>query len=305
MRWVALFSGQGGQRSEHAHQLRTCLPDDLRGAWQRALASAGVSTDALDADTLMRNRVAQPTVVAWQVAAFARLAAVLRSPVLVAGYSVGEVAACAAAGGIAPADAIELSVARAQAMDEAVDLPSGLAAVLGLAENDLARLCQDYGAAIAIRNGPRHFVVGGSQRSLDALIAAAPEAGVTRACLLPVEVPAHTHWLAPSVPRFAAALAGRVRGPLAVPMLSGIDASRLRSAEEAVSALSRQLATPLDWSACIEAIAEMQPDAVLEIGPGNALARMMVESAPDVRVRSLDEFRDPAAAIAWAARQAD
>jgi [acyl-carrier-protein] S-malonyltransferase len=55
----------------------------------------------------------------------------------------------------------------------------------------------------------------------------------------------------------------------------------------------------------MEAIAEMQPDAVLEIGPGNALARMLVESAPDVRVRSLDEFRDPAAAIAWAARQAD
>jgi len=188
-------------------------------------------------------------------------------------------------------------------MDEATDAPSGLAAVLGLDAGELAALCQRAGAAVAIRNGPRHFVVGGPTPALDALIEAALDAGATRACPLPVAVPAHTRWLESAVPRFADILERRVRGRLRVPMLSGIDASRVRSIDEAVCALSRQLAAPLDWAACMEAIAEMQPDAVLELGPGNALARMLCES--DVKARSLDDFRDPSAAVAWALRQAE
>ena len=88
LRWVALFSGQGSQRAEPVAQMSATLPADLRDAWQRALADAGVSVDHLDDATLARNRVAQPTLVALELAAFARIAA-SAPPVLVAGYSVG------------------------------------------------------------------------------------------------------------------------------------------------------------------------------------------------------------------------
>jgi [acyl-carrier-protein] S-malonyltransferase len=138
---------------------------------------------------------------------------------------------------------------------------------------------------------------------LDALIEKSLALGATRAQALCVTTPAHTRWLDAAVPRFAEALQANVREPLRIPMLSGIDASRLRTAKDAVLALSRQLATRLDWAACMDAIAEVQADAVVEIGPGNALARMIMEAAPDVRARALDEFRDPAAAVAWISRQ--
>jgi len=70
-----------------------------------------------------------------------------------------------------------------------------------------------------------------------------------------------------------------------------------------VAALSRQLAMTLDWAACMDVVAEVQPDAVVEIGPGNALARMFADAVPDVPVRALADFKDPAAAMAWMQKQ--
>lgn len=298
MRWVALFSGQGGQRIEHARQLPALLTPELKAAWRDALAGAQI-----DEQSLTHNRIAQPTLVAWQVASFAALATTLPSPALVAGYSVGEIAACAAAGGYPAGDAIELAAARARLMDDAVPEPAGLAAVLGLDEPTLAKLCDDAGAAIAIRNGLRHFVIGGPVAALESVMAGALAAGAARAQRLPVATPAHTRFLSAAVAPFTAVLRPHVRAPLQTPMISAIDAGRLRTAHDVVSALSRQLAAKLDWAACMDAVVETQADAVLEVGPGNALARMLAEAAPGLRVRALDDFRDPAAAVAWVLRE--
>lgn len=294
MRWVALFSGQGGQRIERARELPQLLSPALHEALRGALAGTPI-----DEGTLTRNRIAQPTLAAWQVAAFATIAAHLPAPALVAGYSVGEIAACSAAGGYAAGDAIALAATRARLMDEAMPAPAGLAGILGLDESSLVALCADAGAAIAIRNGLRHFVVGGPAAAVESVVARAMTAGATRAQPLPVTTPAHTPFLSAAVPPFATALQPLVGGPLRVPMISGIDAARVRTAHDVVCALSRQIATRLDWAACMDAVVESQPDAVIEIGPGNALARMLAEAAPDLAVRALDDFRDRAAAAAW------
>lgn len=305
MRWVALFSGQGGQRAVHAHALAQHLADPLRAAWDVALARAEVTSASLDDAALARNRVAQPTLAAWQVAAWAHVAADLPAPVLVAGYSVGEIAACSAAGGYDGATAIRVAAARAEAMDAAMTAPSGLVAVLGLAEDAVAALAATTGVAIAIRNGPRHFIVGGTDPALAAFRTAATAAGAARVQRLCVNTPAHTAALAPAVPRFAAVLSEALRpGRLAVPMRSAVDAAAVRTGAEAAAALARQLAAPLDWAACMDVVVELAPDAVLEIGPGDALARMFGEAAPGIAVRSLDAFRSPAAAALWLRRQA-
>ena len=304
MTWVALFSGQGGQRAEHVARMVATLAPDLRAAWQQALTKAGSAIELVDNDAeLTRNRIAQPTLCAWQLGAWRTLAEALPPPVLVAGYSVGEVAACAAAGACAGDEAIALATLRAELMDAAVDFPAGLAAVVGLAAHELAPLCAREGVAVAIRNGVRHFIVAGPETALASFIAAALAAGAARAHRLCVTTPAHTHWLAPASSAFAVVLHSRRVGHLQVPVLSGIDARTLRNATDAAAALARQISTPLDWLACMEAIVEVQADAVLEIGPGNALARMLAEFSPNVAVRALDDFRDPASAVTWVSRQ--
>jgi [acyl-carrier-protein] S-malonyltransferase len=303
VRWVALWSGQGGQRPEHVERMPLLLPPDLRAAWEQALADAGSAVERIGNEgELTRNSVAQPTLCAWQLGAWRALTAALPPPALVAGYSVGEIAACAAAGGYTDVNAIALAALRAEAMDAAVDFPAGLVAVVGLAAHELAPLCAREGVSVAIRNGIRHFIVGGPVPALTSLIAAALAAGAMRAQRLPVTTPAHTHWLASASSAFATALQPRMSGPLRLTMLSGIDAHTLRSAAEAAAALAQQISKPLDWLACMEAVVEAQPDAVLEIGPGNALARMLAEEAPDIKVRALDDFRDPAEAVAWVNR---
>jgi [acyl-carrier-protein] S-malonyltransferase len=303
VRWVALFSGQGAQRVAHLQRVAYALPPDLREAWSAALADAGADPAHLDDATLTRNRVAQPTLCAWQVAAWRVLAVALPPPVRVAGYSVGEIAACCAAGGYSGPRAIELAALRAACMDDATREPSGLAAVLGLSARELAPLCEHSGVAVAIRNGARHFIVGGTEAALAAFEPAALDAGATRAQRLAVAVPAHTHALADAVTCFAALLRVGMTGPLRVPMMSALDARILRTAEDAADALVRQIATPLDWSACMDSVNELQPDAILEVGPGDALSRMCTEAMPDTPARALDDFREPAAAIAWVARQ--
>jgi [acyl-carrier-protein] S-malonyltransferase len=280
--------------------MRALLPDALRDAWYRALAAAGADAGDLDDEALARNRIAQPTLVAFALASFASLRAAA-PPALFAGYSIGELAACAAAGGMSATDAIAAAATRAQLMDEAVGTPCGLAAVLGLAEREVASLCARSRVAIAIRNGPAHFVVGGAQSNLASFIDEAIAEGATRACRLPVHTPAHTPLLAAVVPRFADALRPVVRN-LGVPSLAGIDGSRVRSARQAVDALSRQIAATIDWSVCMDVVAEAQAGAVLEIGPGNALARMFGDAHPDIPVRALSEFREPAAAAGWLAK---
>jgi [acyl-carrier-protein] S-malonyltransferase len=295
VRWVAIASGQGAQRHEHLGRLDR---SPLRDAWQRALGGRSA-----DAGSLADNRVAQPTLVAWQLTAYGQVAPRLPPPVLVAGYSVGEIAACAIAGGLAPPDAIEVAGERARVMDAAAPFPCALAAILGLSERDVGAACARHGTWIAIRNGSRHFIVGGARDKVQRVTDEAHAAGATRANLLAVRTPAHTPMLEAAVTPFARALERFVRAPLRIPMISGIDASRLAAPGEVVAALSRQLATRLDWAACMDVIGEMQPHAVLEIGPGNALARMFADAWPGVPVRAIDDFRDPAAASAWVSAQ--
>lgn len=295
VRWVAIASGQGGQRLQHARQAASSR---YRDSWQRAIGQREIDDYAI-AD----NRIAQPTLVAWQLDAHAAVAAHLPQPVLVAGYSVGEIAACSIAGGFAPVDAIALASERARVMDGAAPYRCALGAILGLSEQEVEASCGRHGVAVAIRNGSRHFIVGGSRERIQEVIADAQSAGATRAHMLPVNTPAHTPILQSAVAPFAEVLAPYVRAVLHVPMISAIDAARIAMPGEVVAALSRQLATKLDWASCMDAIGEMQPDAVLELGPCNALARMFAEAIPGIPVRAIEDFRNPAAAAAWVSAQ--
>lgn len=300
MRLALLFSGQGGQTSAHWQQLRAGLAGEPRAELIRLLPAFAGDGEPEPA-WLASNAVAQPLIFAQQMWLWQQLQGVLPRPICAAGYSLGEMAACCAAGVFAASDGLRLCAERAARMDAAAAGEHGMLAVLGLDEALVEMIAGETGLAVAIRNAPRHLVVAGARAGIDAAAARFAAAGASRLVPLAVQTPSHTPLLAAAATAFAQDLAGLPESRLAFPVLSAIDGRVARSAHVARDALARQICTPLDWAACQQVVAEMQPDAVLEIGPGNALSRLFAEIAPAIPVRACDDFRSIDGIAHWVA----
>jgi [acyl-carrier-protein] S-malonyltransferase len=247
------------------------------------------------------NAVAQPLVCAAEVATWAALRETLPGPALVLGYSLGELAAYACAGALAPEAAVSLAVQRAAAMDAVSPPGAGLLALRGLSLARAEALAAAAGAEVAIVNGPDHVVAGGDAQALAALEARAPAAGAT-AVRIPVCVPAHTRLLRAAVAPFAAALGRSTLAAPAVPVLAGTTALPVTTRDGAVAALSAALAERIEWARCLLAAAEHGCTVFLELGPGAALAKMAGELLPDAAVRSVADFRSVAGIARWVER---
>jgi len=295
MRLALLFSGQGGQRPEHGQQVLDGAPPDL----QQALVDAGVDIATVDPEKLSKNSFAQPFIFAQQMTLWHQLQAELPRPICAAGYSLGEMAACSAAGAFTAVEGLHLCVERARLMDQAAPDDSGMLAVLGLDESLVTTLAADCGLAIAIHNAPRHYVIAGSRAAIDAVVPRLEAAGAARLVHLAVQTPSHTALLTSAAVNFEKCLNLLPDSRLAFTVLSAIDATPARTGRAALNALARQICTPLDWATCLQTVLEMQPDVVLEIGPGNALARLFAELAPNVPVRACDDFRSREGILSW------
>lgn len=108
---------------------------------------------------------------------------------------------------------------------------------------------------------------------------------------LPVQVASHTPLMAGAVQPVLELLRGCRFGAPAMPVLAGISGEPVTSAGSAQNALSRQVAEPIRWDDCMDAIAEAGMDTVLELGPGAALARMFRARHPQIACRSVADFR--------------
>ncbi|MDW7601630.1 malonate decarboxylase subunit epsilon, partial [Stenotrophomonas maltophilia] len=193
---------------------------------------------------------------------------------------------------------LALAAQRAQLMDGASPADAGLQAVLGLERHVLQPLCDLHGAHMAIANGQDHFIVGGTHASLLRLADAAQAQGADIRPL-PVNVPAHTPLLAAAVAPFAAALdASPLQAPR-LPLLAGIDARPVRDRAMAVHTLSAQLAQTIEWAQVMRQAFERGARVFLQLGPGNALARMVAPAYPCCEVRAVEEFQSLEGAAAW------
>jgi [acyl-carrier-protein] S-malonyltransferase len=296
-RLLLLCPGQGGQ---HPGMNAMAAADP---AAARLLAQA-----PLPDGSLFDNKVAQPAVVASTLAMWLALAPRLAAlplplrPALVAGYSVGELAAYAVAGALTPAETIALAHQRAAVMDQASDREQGLAAISGIAIDQLAALARTAACEIAIVNGADSAVVGGSTAQLPRLRTLA-EARGARVQVLPVAVAAHTSLLSAAVGPFAQALAAAPFGQLACPVLAGVDGAPVLTRGAAIAALSRQLAQTIRWADCMDAALENGITVALELGPGPALSKMLQNRHPGIACRSVAEFRSLDGVVSWIGRQ--
>ena len=301
MSFALLFSGQGNQ---HPAMLPWLADDPLVrnmcarlgvDDWRRALA---------DPQWAERNGNAQTLLTGLALAAWAQLAPLVPPPAAVAGYSVGELAAFSAAGVIDAGAAAALAPQRAEAMDRcAARAPGGLLAVSGLSEQKLEQLRIDAGLELAIRNGNASVVLGGPIAALNDAERMALAAGA-QCTRLRVNVASHTPWMREAAESFSLVLAQvPFHAPRAVLFSNAGD--RIRDAGSARVALAAQIAQTVRWDECMENIMARQVRCVLEVGPGQALARMWNQRHPGVPARACDDFRSAAAVAAWLNSHAD
>lgn len=302
MKLAILCPGQGAQHSAML-ELVAGHPDAEDVLAEGAQAVGAHVRDWLAQPLLIHdNAIAQPLLCLIEFATWAALRGALPQPVSFAGYSVGELASHACAGGIAAGELARLAQRRAAFMDAANPRPGGLLALRGLLRSDVEALCAGRSAWIAIANGNDAFVVGGDSTILDSLSAQAVARGGQVTCLK-VGVASHTPWLAKAVRSFQQALdASTLHAPV-IPVIAGVDASLVTSRAKAISALAAQLATTIEWSRCLEALYERGCRVFLELGPGDQLSRMVRELLPsDVDARSVSNFRSLEGAAEWVTR---
>lgn len=308
MRLAILCPGQGSQ-GPGMFDLGAGDPAAIAGveAWLRD-AQGPVARSALHAllahpSAMFDNRCAQPLVVASTLMVWRLLAGRLPRPAMVAGYSVGEVSAYAVAGALPVDRAVTLASQRAAIMSEAAAHggEQGMAAVSGVASPLAYELVAQAGCEAAI-DTPGALVAGGLRARLDKLALLAPQAGAGYKPL-PITVASHTSLLASAVDPLRKLLQAHAASPT-LPLLAGVSATTLHDGAEAAELLARQTANTIRWTECLDAIAEARIDVALELGPGNALARMLRERHPQIACRSVADFRSVKGIVSWVEAQA-
>jgi [acyl-carrier-protein] S-malonyltransferase len=299
MSFALVFSGQGHQ---HPAMLPWLAEDEVVRATSSRLGTADWRAAASDPAWAERNDIAQVLLTGLALAAWRQLAPRLPAPAAVAGCSVGEIAAFSAAGVFNVSNALRLAGTRAVAMDRCAEaLPGGLLGVSGIAADAVEQACARDGLAVAIRNGPDSLVVGGPRLALDAAEARLRDKGA-RCTRLRVGVASHTPLMEAAARDFAHALSQERLGAPRIALFSNA-ADRIRDTAQARHALSAQIATTVRWDECMEGLRSRGVSCMLEVGPGQALARLWNERYPDAPARSCDEFRSAEGIVRWVRAQ--
>ncbi|WP_082977684.1 ACP S-malonyltransferase [Mycolicibacter heraklionensis] len=276
-----------GQGSQTPGMLAPWLESAGADAAREQLAAwaeiAGLDLIALGttatAEEITDTAVTQPLVVAATLLAHAELVKrrngpVSGSDVIVAGHSVGEIAAYAIAGVISPDDAVMLAATRGREMAKACALePTGMAAVLGGDEAEVLTRLEQLDLTPANRNAVGQIVAAGPLPALDKLAEDPPAKARVRK--LATAGAFHTQYMAPALEAYAAAVeqvkASGVSEPTAT-LLSNRDGQPVTSAAEALEHLVAQLTRPVRWDLCTETLRAREVTAIVEFPPAGTLA---------------------------------
>ncbi len=298
-----VFPGQGSQAVGMGRDLAAAFPA-ARDVFQEVDDTLGQKLSKLmfegPADELTLTGNAQPALMAVSMAVVRVLAAeagirVAERAALVAGHSLGEYSALAAADAIDLAQVARLLRRRGEAMQAAVPPGEGaMAALLGaeLAEAqsicEAAAVCRREGepdkqevVAPANDNGGGQVVISGHRDAVDRAIAIARERGVKRAMPLPVSAPFHCPLMAPAAEIMAEALGQTaIRAP-AVPLVANVTAAKATDPDIIRTLLVQQVTGLVRWRETLLACAEMGVDRFVELGAGRVLTGLAKRVLPD------------------------
>lgn len=224
------------------------------------------------------------------------------APSIVAGHSLGEYTALVAAGALTFHEAVLLVRFRAQAMQEAVPAGmGGMAAILGLDDATVIALCAEasgkLGTVEAVNfNAPAQVVIAGHQAALEQACEIAKAKGAKRALLLPVSAPFHSSLLKPASDRLREYLRDVEICSPKILLVNNIDVAVKSLPDEIKDALARQVAGPVRWVECMQAIVPTGVTHILESGPGKVLTGLTkrIDSAVNAIAISDPETLDQA-----------
>ena len=219
--------------------------------------------------------------------------------VVVAGHSLGEYTALAAAGSFSIADTARLLKLRGQTMQKAV--PAGQGAMAALLGADIAQAEAICAAAAPVPesetnerqvvepandNGGGQIVISGQRAAIERAVALAASKGVRRALLLPVSAPFHCALMAPAADAMAEALENTPPRPPIVPLIANVSAAKATDPAEIADLLVRQVTATVRWRECVNAMVELGVDSFVELGAGKVLSGLIRRIVPDAATAS-------------------
>ncbi|WP_440713880.1 ACP S-malonyltransferase [Gordonia sp. FQ] len=283
-----------GQGSQKPGMLTEWLTEP--GATERVTAwSDAIGLDLVTlgttatAEEITDTAVTQPLVVAASLLSYDRLRGVygdLPADTLVAGHSVGELAAAAIAGVISDDDAVRLAAIRGAEMAKACALiPTTMAAVLGGDEAAVLERLDEYELIPANRNAVGQIVAAGAVEAIDKLVDNAPDKARVRR--IPVAGAFHTHFMAPAQEAVAAAAARITPSDPTLALLSNADGRPVTSGAEALARLVSQVTSPVRWDLCSATMRDAGVAAIIELAPGGTLAGIAKRELKGVPTRAV------------------
>lgn len=294
-----IFPGQGSQTVGMGKALAEASPV-ARRLFEEVDEALGQKLSALMADgpieqlTLTEN--AQPAIMANALATLRVAGIDIGKADFVAGHSLGEYSALAAAGSFDIATAATLLKLRGRAMQEAVPVGQGAMAALLGASLDVAREVAEAAAqgevcAVANDNDPSQVVISGHRGAIERALEIAREKGAKRAVLLPVSAPFHSPLMEPAARAMDQALAGTAIVPPAVPLYANVTAAPVREPEKIRRLLVEQVTGLVRWRESIAAMAAAGVTHFVEFG-GKVLSPMVKRIAPDAQTTSVVTMDD-------------
>lgn len=304
-----VFPGQGSQKVGMGRAFAEALPEAKR-LFAEADAALGYSIAKLcfegpEAD-LQQTANTQPAILTVSMAALAAARARGLSAAVVAGHSLGEYSALVAAGALAFGDAVKLVHLRGQFMQEAVPAGVGaMAAIVGLEARAVADTCgealaggADEVCSPANFNGGGQTVIAGHRAAVERAMELCKKKGAKLVKALPVSAPFHCALMKPAAERLAAALETVKVSPLALPVVTNVEAQPNRDAGRVKQLLVQQVTGSVRWEESVRALGELGVTRAIELGPGRVLSGLIKRIAPGIALASAE---DPAQLEAVAA----
>ena len=242
-------------------------------------------------DDLRRTDVTQPAIFVHSVAQF--VARPDLEPVMTAGHSLGEFSALVAAGVLTFEDALALVARRAQAMQAAcLEQPGAMAAILGLDDATVERVCADISAAGAVvvaanYNCPGQLVISGSAAGVSQACEALKAAGARRALPLPVGGAFHSPLMRSAQAALAEAIDKTTFRAARCPVYQNVDARPHTAPAEIKTNLLAQLTAPVRWTQTVQNMAQAGATDFAECGPGKVLQGLVKKIEPAAEVSSV------------------